>query len=209
MLSHCWSRVDLPRASRTVRHREGRVDPSDVAEVVRRAAAGDQTAWNELVDAFSRMLWAVVSGFRLSRADTTDVVQSTWLRLVENLDKIKQPEAVGGWLATTARREALRHLRLRAHEVITDGESRFDVTPLVPPPGPEDHAIERDRERRLWLAFDRLPDNCRVLLHLLSVVAMSYHEVAAALDMPIGSIGPTRARCLDRLRRLVDGEGGL
>lgn len=185
------------------------MDPNDVAAALRRAAAGDQQAWNELVDAFSGMLWAVVSGFRLGRSDTTDVVQSTWLRLVENLDKIKQPEALGGWLVTTARREALRHLRLRAREVVTDDEDRFDVAPPILPPGPEDEALARERDRQVWTAFNRLPDNCRVLLHLLSVVVMSYAEVAVALQMPVGSIGPTRSRCLDRLRRLLEGEAGV
>ena len=183
------------------------MDPNDVAAAVRRAASGDQAAWNDLVDSFSTMIWAVASGFRLGRADTAEVVQSTWLRLVENLDKIKQPEALGGWRGTTARREARRLRRLRAREGVTDEDSRLDAAPTVPPDGPEDRALTRDREERLWTAFERLPDNCRALLHLLAVVVMSYAEVAVALDMPIGSIGPTRSRCLDRLRRLLDGGG--
>ncbi len=180
------------------------MDPNDVATAVRRAAAGDQSAWNALVDDFGAMVWAVASGFRLGRADTAEVVQSTWLRLVENLDRIKQPESLGGWLCTTARRESLRLLRLKAREIVTDEESRLDIAPDAKPDGPETQVLNRDRDRRLWDAFEKLPDNCRSLLHLLSVAVMSYAEVSAALDMPIGSIGPTRSRCLDRLRRLLD-----
>jgi RNA polymerase sigma factor (sigma-70 family) len=182
------------------------VEPNEVASALQRATSGEQTAWDALVEEFSRMLWAVASGFRLGHADTSEVVQTTWLRLVENLDRIKQPEALGGWLATTARREALRLVRLRGREpVVEDGD---DYAPMVPAqPGPEARALRADRDRRLWSAFQRLPEQCRTLLYLLSVAALSYSELAATLDMPIGSIGPTRARCLQRLRRLLAGDG--
>lgn len=184
------------------------MDPSEVAATVRRAAAGDRAAWDALVVTFTPMLWSVASGFRLGRADTAEVVQTAWLRLVEQLDRIKQPEAVGGWLATTARHEALRMLRLRGREVVTDDEHLDRGTEREPPAGPEEQALASDRNRRLWNAFERLPDNCRALLRMLVVDTPPYAEVAAALNMPIGSIGPTRARCLERLRRLIDG-GGL
>lgn len=184
------------------------MDQNEVAATVRRAAAGDRAAWDRLVDSFGSMVWAVTSGYRLGRADTAEVVQTTWLRLVENLDRIKQPEAVGSWLATTARREALRMVKLRGREVVTDDESRFGQEDTREHfPGPEAHALLTDRNRRLWDAFDRLPERCRALLRLLMVVEPPYAEVAATLDMPVGSIGPTRARCLDRLRRLL-GESG-
>lgn len=184
--------------------REGRVDPNDVAATVHRAADGDRAAWDTLVETFTPYLFAVVSTFRLSAADTAEVVQTTWLRLVEHLDTIHRPEAVGSWLGTTARREALRLVRMRGREQLTD-----DVDVVVgPPPGglsePEQHAIDADRTRLLRRAFGRLPDNCQVLLHLLAVGVLSYAEIAAQLEMPIGSIGPTRSRCLGRLRRLMN-----
>jgi RNA polymerase sigma factor (sigma-70 family) len=182
------------------------VDPNEVAAALQRAAAGDQTAWDALVDDFSQMLWAVASGYRLGHADTAEVVQTAWLRLVENLDRIKQPEALGGWLATTARREALRLLRLRGREPVVDDDARFDLVARAEP-SPEDHALDTDRKQRVWAAFGRLPEHCRTLLYLLSVVAVSYSELATMLDMPVGSIGPTRARCLARLRRLLVSDG--
>lgn len=180
------------------------MDQNEVAATVRRAAAGDRVAWDVLVESFSSMVWAVTSGYRLGRADTAEVVQTTWLRLVENLDRIRQPEAVGAWLATTARREALRMLKLRGREIVTDDDSQLERDDGHEKfPSPENHVLDADRNRRLWAAFERLPEKCRALLRLLVVVEPPYAEVAAALDMPIGSIGPTRARCLTRLRRLL------
>jgi RNA polymerase sigma factor (sigma-70 family) len=186
------------------------VDPSEVAGSVRRAAAGDKDAWDAIVESFSGLVWTVANGHRLGQADTAEVMQTTWLRLLENLDRIREPERLGGWLATTARRESLRMLRLRGRELPTDDETTFGrETGAVP--SPEDAVLDRDRDRRLWGAFAQLNDRCRQLLHLVIVVQPPYAEVAAAMEMPIGSIGPTRARCLDRLRRLLDeglaGEG--
>ena len=174
---------------------------------MRRAAAGDRAAWDELVASFGRLVWSIAAAHRLGPADSAEVSQTTWLRLVENLDRISQPERLGGWLATTARRESLRLLRLRGRELPTDDEARLDGVPGVTAPTPESVTLDRERDRRLWRAFAALPDNCRVLLHMVVVVGPPYAEVADALEMPIGSIGPTRARCLDRLRRLLAADG--
>lgn len=183
-----------------------RVEQSEVAGTVRRAASGDRAAWNALVEGFSGLVWVVATSHRLGPADAGEVVQNTWLRLVENLDRIREPERLGGWLATTARREALRVLRLHGRELVTEDESRLD-RPDADAPTPEEIMLDRDRDRRLRRAFVRLDERCRRLLELVVVVRPPYAEVAAALDMPIGSIGPTRARCLDKLRRiLADGE---
>lgn len=183
--------------------REGRVDPNDVAAAVRRAADGDRVAWDTLVEAFTPYLFAVASTFRLGSADTAEVVQTTWLRLVEHLDTIHRPEAVGGWLATTARREALRLVRTRGREQLTGDVEIVAELSAGGQSEPEQHAIDADRGRLLRRAFSRLPENCQVLLHLLTIGLLSYAEIAAQLEMPIGSIGPTRGRCLDRLRLLV------
>lgn len=177
-----------------------------MAGAVRRAAAGDKAAWSELVESFSRLIWSVAGSYRLGPADSAEVMQTTWLRLLENLDRITQPERLGGWLATTARRESLRLLRLRGRELATDDQVWLDSIPRDAPT-PEDLLLDRDRDRRVRAAFARLPANCQQLLQLVVVVAPPYTEVAAALDMPLGSIGPTRARCLERLRRLLAADG--
>jgi RNA polymerase sigma factor (sigma-70 family) len=180
-------------------------DMSEVADLVQAAAEGDQVAWDGLVQRFNGLVWSVARAHRLSPVDASDVVQTTWLRLVENLGRLQEPERVGAWLATTARRECLRTLRLSARVVPTETE-------MLPDPGtdaPLGAALLVDeRDRALWAAFGGLSERCQALLRLLVAdPPPSYEDVGAALDMPIGSIGPTRQRCLERLRGLAETAG--
>jgi RNA polymerase sigma factor (sigma-70 family) len=185
----------------------------EVALLVKRAASGDQAAWDALVERYTRLLWSVARGYRLDRADAADVVQLAWLRLVEHLTTLRDPERVGAWLATTVRRECLQLLaaRKRRGDTVDD-----EVLTRVPDPAdPLDAGLlARERDTALWVAFARLPDRCQTLLRVLMVdPAPSYVEVSVSLEMPVGSIGPTRARCLERLRALFaesvpDPEGG-
>jgi len=173
----------------------------ELEQLLRSAAGGDEAAWEEIVDRFSGLVWATARAHRLSRDDAADVAQTTWLRLVENLDRIRDPERLGAWLATTARRESLRLIRRGGRERPSDEIDLFDA--------PDEDTIERrllDRERGgvLWRAFAKLSEQCKSLLRLLvAVEEPSYEEVSAALGIPIGSIGPTRIRCLDKLRRMT------
>ena len=185
---------------------------SATASLLARAAQGDQRAWAELVDQHNSLLYAVARSFRLDVADAGDVVQTTWLRLVEHLDRIRDPEHLGAWLATTARRESLRVLRAAAREAPVPDEVTASMLD-VQVESPELLAILSDQATRLWQAFKRLPEHCfRLLRSLLAAPPPSYAEVAAALGIPIGSIGPNRSRCLDKLRRhpaiaaLIDAE---
>jgi RNA polymerase sigma factor (sigma-70 family) len=173
----------------------------ELGELVRSAAAGNQAAWEEIVDRFAGLVWATARAHRLSRDDAADVAQTTWLRLVENLDRIRQPEALGSWLATTARHESLRKLRLGARERPSDEPDLFEA-----PSGDaiEHPLVDRERDVALWDAFASLSERCKTLLRLLvSDEEPSYEEIGAALEMPVGSIGPTRMRCLDRLQQRV------
>jgi RNA polymerase sigma factor (sigma-70 family) len=176
---------------------------AEVAELVRAAADGDQAAWHGLVDRYNGLVWSVARAHRLSTVDASDVVQTTWLRLVEHLGRLQDPERVGAWLATTARRECLRTLRHSARQVPTE------AVPEVVAEGRVDSALlVEERDRLLWQAFGALSERCQTLLRILVAdPPPSYEEIGAALDMPIGSIGPTRQRCLDRLRSLAEGEG--
>jgi RNA polymerase sigma factor (sigma-70 family) len=163
------------------------------------ANGGDEEAWGAIVDRFTGLVWATARAHRLWPADPRDVAQTTWLRLVENLDRIKDPERLGAWLATTARRECLRHIRLQRREFATGDDSLFEAPS-------EEHAdqrlITRERNTALRRAFGRITERCQSLLRLLAAPEpLSYEEIASALGMPIGAIGPTRARCLDQLRR--------
>jgi RNA polymerase sigma factor (sigma-70 family) len=167
-------------------------------ELVRAAADGDQAAWDAIVDRFQGLVWATARAHRLSRDDAADVAQTTWLRLVESLDRIREPERLGAWLVTTARRECLRHIRLHLRELPGDDTDVFEA--------PDDDAPElalltQERDAGLWRAFTRLSERCQTLLRLLvSQDEPSYEAISAALDMPIGAIGPTRMRCLEKLR---------
>lgn len=162
------------------------------------ARRGDPEAWADIVQRFEGMLRAVVGAHRLSSADAADVIQTTWLRLAENIDRLQDPSRVGAWLATTARRECMRTLRNRARELPEEQPEppAREVTPI------DRRLVLADRNTELWSAFARLPARDRTLLRLLVTEPQpSYEDIATALDMPIGSIGPTRGRALERLRR--------
>jgi RNA polymerase sigma factor (sigma-70 family) len=172
-----------------------RPNPSIVAA----AARGDESAWKQLVDRYTGLLWGVARAHQLTGSDAADVVQTSWLRLVEHLPEIRNPGCIGAWLATTARRECLRTLRRSARLQPADG---IELLADEEVPDVDAQVLRGERDAALWRAFSRLPARDRALLRLLSSdPAPSYEEIAAALGMPIGSIGPTRARALDRLRR--------
>ena len=178
------------------------MESSRVAELVRAAVDGDQAAWERLVSQFAGLVWSVARAHGLSECDAADVTQTTWLRLAEHLDRIREPERVGGWLATTARNESLRVLRQGHRSVPSGVELGDDADPTQAPP--ERALLRHERNVTLWRAFEALPTLCRSLLRvLISDPAPSYADVSAALDMPVGSIGPRRARCLDRLRGAI------
>jgi RNA polymerase sigma factor (sigma-70 family) len=182
-------------------------DPS-TSDLLRDAAGGDQRAWDHLVERYSRLVWAVTRGHRLAYADSADVFQTTWLRLVEHLGQLRDPEHLAGWLSTTARHECLRVLRIGRRERPDE-----DVAAGVDPqgsagPGPEAALLVDEERATVAAAFARLSERCRALLRLVvAEPGLSYIEISLALGIPVGSIGPTRGRCLRHLRDLL-GERG-
>jgi RNA polymerase sigma factor (sigma-70 family) len=186
------------------------VPESAAASLVLAAAAGDQRAWDELVERFGGLVWAIARAHRLGPADAADVSQTTWLRLVEHLHRLRDPDHVGGWLATTARHECLRVIR-RANREMPDDRLDTELDAVgEPAPSPESVVLSNERRRMLWQALNRLSARCQLLLRALAASPdSSYAEVSAALAMPVGSIGPTRARCLEHLRRELRTEHSL
>ncbi|ABP55476.1 sigma-70 region 2 domain protein [Salinispora tropica CNB-440] len=175
----------------------------DAGRLVHAAAKGDQAAWEALVDRYARLVYTVARGFRLDDADVADVSQATWLRLVENLDKLRDPGSVGAWLATTARREALALLRNR-WEVPLPELTRSELMDESQPE-PWQRLVAEETDAELWHAYRRLSIRCQELLRLLVFEPVgSYAIAAAALSVPIGSLGPSRARCLATLRTLLN-----
>lgn len=170
-----------------------------LAELVRAAADGDQEAWDAIVDRFAGLVWSIARAHRLSPTDAADVSQTTWLRLVEHLGRLRDPERVGAWLASTARHECLRVIR-HAGRFVADPD--VDLDAVATEPEPSALLLATERTSALWRAVEALPERCRLLIRaLMADPPPSYEDIAEAFGIPIGSIGPTRARCLDQLRR--------
>lgn len=169
-----------------------------VVDLVTRAGSGDDLACRDLVDEYIGLMWSIARSYRLREADAADVVQTAWLRLVENIDRIKDPARVGAWLTTTVRRECLRALAYSARVSVME-ESTLDRA--AGDPDPLDEIVAQEQSRELRRAIKTLPEAWQRLMNLLLRDPQpSYAEVSAELDMPVGSIGPTRQRCIERLR---------
>jgi RNA polymerase sigma factor (sigma-70 family) len=174
-------------------------DELQLVATVRAAAAGDDRAWNALVRRFTPMLRRVAKGYRLGPHDVDDVVQACWLSLLGSLDTVREPAAIGGWLATAARRQSLRARQGVVHEVFVESPLSDDH---AAPDCPEAGLLEAERVGVLRDAVRRLPDRQRTVLEsLIDEPDRSYAEVSEGLGMPIGSIGPTRERAISRLRQ--------
>ena len=162
------------------------------------ALRGDQRAWDELVERLQRVAWRAIGGFDLSPEDRKDAFAGTFFRLYERLDTIREPAKLPGWVATTARNEVLALLRARRRDTPVDLDDQH-LPPVDPDPGAR--LLDLELHEALHRGLARLSDACRQLLHLLTIdPPLSYAEVGDLLDLPHGSIGPTRQRCLDRLR---------
>jgi RNA polymerase sigma factor (sigma-70 family) len=176
------------------------IDEEPVAELVRAAANGSASAWEALVDRFAPLVWSICMRYKLSRHDAADASQNVWLRLTERLDTIREPAALAGWLATTTRRECLAGFRHHRSEVPNAME--LDVADDVESTDPDRNLLYAERHEALLAALGELPDNARSLLSLLMAEPpRTYREISDELGIPIGSIGPTRARYLQRLRQ--------
>jgi RNA polymerase sigma factor (sigma-70 family) len=176
----------------------------DPAAALAAVARNDQSAWESIVAAYSGLVWSVARGYRLGPADAADVFQGTWLRLVEHLDDIRDGERLGGWLATTARREALGLLRRARRDLPVDNIGELAGTPDQISAPADEELLKSEDQRVLWTAFGQLSGSCQRLLRLLFAdPPAAYLDISGALDMPIGSIGPTRSRCLASLETLL------
>jgi RNA polymerase sigma factor (sigma-70 family) len=168
----------------------------DVAALMRRAADGDHWAWERLVDQYARLIWSITVNFKLVESDAADVAQTTWLRLLEHIDRIEYPDRLGSWLAATARNECLRCLAARKRVVLSQDDVELN--------GAVSHGPEIDERLLAREALSCLPWRWQRMLELLMAdPPVSYADISDELGLPIGSIGPTRARSLARLRVLL------
>ena len=177
-----------------------RDDPHVVA-LVTRASGGDQDAWFEIVDRYAPLVYTICTRYRLSNHDIEDVAQNVWLLLVEQLGKLRVPAALPGWLATTTARECLRVVTA-THKAERLGTGLDDSALFVADAAIDEEILMAEQHAALRAAFAELPSRCQQLLSMLiSDPPRSYAEIHAELGIPVGSIGPQRARCLERLRR--------
>lgn len=173
-----------------------------LAALIERARGGEQAAWNEVVARFAPLVWSICLRTGLARADAEDVCQGVWMRLVEQLDKIRDPAALPGWVATTTRRECVRVLRLTRQRATVERRAVREQELTTAVAGPDHGLLAAEREQALRTAFAELPQPCRrLLLLLLHDPPLPYAEIGAKMGKPVGSLGPSRARCLDKLRR--------
>jgi RNA polymerase sigma factor (sigma-70 family) len=183
------------------------VETLSTADLVLAARQGDGRAYEELVERHRGQVWSAVRGFRLNDADAHDAVQMTWLRLVENLDRLNDPGRLGAWLSTTAKRECLRLIRRRNREVDTPEEFFAGVVDERDP-GPEQQVTQDAMAELLWEFVAQLPARAQeLLLAVTSADRPAYVDISKATGMAVGSIGPTRGRYLERLRKLIEDSG--
>ena len=190
-----------------------RDDPS-VTELVTRARNGDKQAWDAIVERYAPLIWSICRRYQLDRSDAEDVGQSVWLQLVSHLYTVRDPAALPGWLATTTRRECIRVLRAgrgpQPAERLLDAEAIPDDDQTGKA---EQELLAAERHAALCEAFACLSPACRQLMAMLiEDPPVPYAEISARLGIPVSSIGPTRSRCLDKMRRypaiaaLIDAE---
>jgi len=179
------------------------LDAAGIASLVRGAAAGDKQAWERLIDQYARLIWSITADFKLAESDAADVAQTTWLRLFEHINRIEYPDRVGSWLAATARNECLRSLAARKKVVLSQDGAELSET-IAHEPEIDARLLAAERAEVVRDAVARLPRRWQRLVELLMAdPPASYAEISDQLDLPIGSIGPTRGRCLARLRVLL------
>ncbi len=190
-------------------------DNLQVIDLVTRAGNGDQEAWDALVERYAPLIWSICRRYQLGGADAEDVGQGVWLHLVDQLDNLRDPAALPGWLATTARRECFRVQRsagrASAAGQVLDAENISDEQSRTA----EQELLAAERHAALREALAHLPPSCQQLIAMLiEDPPVPYAEISARLGIPVSSIGPTRRRCLDKLRRypaiaaLIDDEAG-
>jgi RNA polymerase sigma factor (sigma-70 family) len=183
--------------------REQDAGVADIAQLVRRAAAGEHWAWERLVDQYARLIWAMTRDFKLGESDAADVFQATWLRLLEHIDRIEQPARVGSWLAATARHECLRSLSARKRVMLVHDDVTLKEG-VAHEPEIDERLLSEERAQAVRDALSRLPWRWRRLVEMLMAdPPVPYTEISDQLGLPVGSIGPTRGRCLERLRVLL------
>jgi len=182
-------------------HQQGLAN-SLIGDLVADARNGDKQAWDALVERYAPLIWSICRRHRLGPADAEDVGQSVWASLVDQLDRVRDPAALPGWIATTTRRECVRVLRAAQGPHTVSYTLDFEILPDEQARGVEQELLAAERHAALREAFDHLPpDGQQLIALLIADPPVPYADISARLGIPVGSIGPSRSRCLDKMRR--------
>jgi RNA polymerase sigma factor (sigma-70 family) len=174
----------------------------ELGELLERARDGDRSALDEIVDRMNALVWNVARAQGVRREAAADVVQSTWVALLEHLHTIRSPEALAAWLTTVARRDARRVRAAERGVELVDPDTLADLPEALD--GFESDVVDREQHKCLWENLRKLQPRCQELLRILAFTGhTNYRAVAEVLDMPKGSVGPTRSRCVKKLRELL------
>lgn len=172
---------------------------------------GEQAAWDALVERYSALIFSIPLKYGLSEPDAADVFQSVCVTLLEKLASIRDPRGLPAWIITTTTRHCWAQLRLRNRELsrLSTGELTVEEEPADPDPLPDEEVLALERQHQVRSAVSQLPANCKRLLEALfsDTAGQSYQELAEAMGIPLNSLGPTRARCLGKLKKLLDAGG--
>lgn len=170
---------------------------------------GDEAKMGELVATLTPVLWHTVRGVRLDTATAEDVLQAVWLTLVRKADTIAEPQAILQWMVVTTRREAWRAAKAAARVRPEDLDTAVGQDQTLSPDSVEEEVVAGDTRVRLWRHIQALPERCQALLRVIAFADRpDYAQIARALGMPQGSIGPTRGRCLAKLRLALAADPG-
>jgi RNA polymerase sigma factor (sigma-70 family) len=179
-------------------------DHQSVADLLSLAATGDEPAWSRLVAIHHNLLRSIARGYRLTDEEAGDATQNAWVALLTRLGTLRDPRCLAGWLASTMRHECLKIIRRRARERPADTTLLIEVGPPAEDVGLDHSLLVAERDAILWRAVDQLPTRQQQVLRALAATPPpSYEEVAAQMQVSIGTIGPTRMRALQRLRALL------
>lgn len=188
-------------------------DPTSDEDLLARCLRGEQAAWNALVDRYAALMYSIALRYGFGQADAADVFQAVCVTLVEKLGSVREPGGLAGWIVTTTSRECLAVIRRRRRELAVTAAhagSMASADGADPQPLPEDQLLAVERQHIVRTAVGQLPDNCRRLVEALFTDTPehpSYRQLADSLGMPPNSLGPTRSRCLQKLRRLLRAGG--
>ncbi len=172
----------------------------DLTKLVGAAVDGDEDAYRTIVERYSSLVWSIIRSHRLSRADAEDAAQGVWVSMLHNLGRLREPERLAGWLATTTRNECLLIVRrsARSHPNDPADFDRYVATNT----DVDRRLLTNERARAVNEALADVGERCRELIAMLGTdPPLNYQQISAALDLPVGAIGPTRLRCLEKIRR--------